>query len=327
MDLWQGVCHSRALVKFLNICSNTRVPRPEYVEITCKSAVNRVRGVPYLKWSLNPYAGCVHRCRFCFAVQYRVVADQGTQHDFGTRLFVKTNLVQVLARELHRPGLRGEPITLGTATDPYQPVEARYRLTHGALELLREHANPVSLLTKSPLIVRDVELFADLARIASADVFFSITTVDLELWRALEPGTANPFNRLEAMRRLRQAGVPAGVMMAPILPGLTDSAASIEAVAAAAREHDAAYFSTDALRLAPYVKEFYLGFIADQYPELLPRYRRAYPGTHAPPEYRDKLRARVERIRAAYGFAGPTERRRAGPPPTARRGPQLALPI
>jgi DNA repair photolyase len=176
--------------------------------------------------------------------------------------------------------------------------------------------------------VRDVELFADLARIASAEVFFSITTVDLGLWRSLEPGTANPFNRLKAMRTLRQAGVPAGVMMAPILPGLTDSAASIEAVAAAARDHGAAHFSTAALRLAPHVKEFYLGFIGDEYPDLLGRYRRAYPGTYAPSEYRDKLNARVERIRAAYGFLDHGDRRRtAHPPTTPRRGPQLALPI
>jgi DNA repair photolyase len=228
--------------------------RPEYLEITCKSAVNRVQGVPYLKWSLNPYGGCVHRCRFCFAVQYRVVADQGTQQDFGTRLFIKTNIVEVLARELRRPALLGEHITVGTATDPYQPVEGRYRLTRGALALLREHANPVSLLTKSPMIVRDVDLLADLARVASAEVFFSITTVDLDLWRSVEPGTANPFHRLRAMRTLREAGVPAGVLMAPVLPGLTDSAESIQAVAAAAREHNAAYFSANALRLAPHVK-------------------------------------------------------------------------
>jgi DNA repair photolyase len=302
--------------------------RPEYIEITCKSAVNRVQGMPYLKWSLNPYGGCVHRCRFCFAVQYRVVADQGTQQDFGTRLFIKTNFLEVLARELRRPGLQGEHVTLGTATDPYQPVEGRYGLTRGALELLRDHANPISLLTKSPMIVRDVEVFSELVRITSAEVFFSITTVDLDLWRTLEPGTANPFNRLKAMQTLREAGVPAGVMMAPILPGLTDSAESIEAVAAAARDHSAASFSTAALRLAPYVKEFYLGFIGDEYPDLLPRYERAYPGTYAPPEYRQKLNARVERIRAAYGFAGHTERRRtAEPAPMPRRGPQLALPI
>src|SRR5918912_1446837 len=132
--------------------------RPEYVPITVKSAINRVYGLPYLKWSLNPYGGCVHRCRFCFAVQYRVKADQGTQQDFGTRLFIKTNFVEVLARELQRPALQGEHITLGTATDPYQPVEGRYRLTHGALELLRDHANPIPLLTQSPMFVPGLAL-------------------------------------------------------------------------------------------------------------------------------------------------------------------------
>jgi DNA repair photolyase len=301
--------------------------RPEYVEITCKSAVNRVQGMPYLKWSLNPYGGCVHRCRFCFAVQYRVVADQGTQQDFGTRLFIKTNFVEVLARELQRPGLQGEHITIGTATDPYQPVEGRYRLTRGSLELLRDHANPVSLLTKSPMIVRDVDLLAEITRAAAADVYFSITTVDLGLWPTLEPGTANPFHRLRAMRTLREHGVKAGVMMAPILPGLTDSASSIEGVAAAAREHNAASFTGIPLRLAPHVKEFYLGFVGDQYPDLLPRYKRAYPGTHAPADYRDKLAERVECIRARYGFASGEPDRRPAPEPPPRRGPQLLLPI
>jgi DNA repair photolyase len=294
--------------------------RPEYVEITCKSAVNRVVGMPYLKWSLNPYGGCVHRCRFCFAVQYRVVADQGTQQDFGTRLFIKTNFVEVLARELQRPGMQGEHITMGTATDPYQPVEGRYRLTRGSLELLREHANPMSLLTKSPMIVRDLDLLSDM----DAEIFFSITTVDLDLWRTVEPGTANPFHRLRAMRTLREAGVRAGVMMAPILPGISDSERSIEAVAAAAREHHAASLSMAPLRLAPHVKNFYFGFIQDEYPELLGRYRRAYPGAYAPSDYREKLHERVERIRAAYGFAG--ERTRPEPP-VKRRGPQLVLPI
>jgi|SRR5215469_3366905 len=304
--------------------------RPEYIEITCKSAVNRVQGMPYLKWSLNPYGGCVHRCRFCFAVQYRVIADQGTQQDFGTRLFIKTNFVEVLAKELQRPGLQGEHITLGTATDPYQPVEGRYKLTRGSLELLREHANPMSLLTKSPMVVRDVDLLAGITKTASAAIFFSITTVDLDLWPIVEPGTANPFHRLRAMRTLRQAGVTAGVMMAPILPGLTDSAASIEAVAEAAKEHEAASFTAVPLRLAPHVKEFYLGFIEDQYPELLPRYKRAYPGTHAPLDYRERLGERIERIRARYGFNGKSDQR---PPPAKipevllRKGQQLLLPI
>jgi DNA repair photolyase len=296
--------------------------RPEYIEITCKSAVNRVVGMPYLKWSLNPYGGCVHRCRFCFAVQYRVVAEQGTQQDFGTRLFIKTNFVDVLAKELRKPAMQGEHITMGTATDPYQPVEGRYKLTRGSLKLLREHANPMSLLTKSPMIVRDVDVLSDL----DAEIFFSITTVDLDLWRTVEPGTANPFHRLRAMQVLRAAGVKAGVMMAPILPGITDSETSIEAVARAAREHDAAALAMAPLRLAPHVKEFYLGFIQDEYPDLMPRYKRAYPGTYAPMEYRDKLHERVQRIREAYGFTGQSERRR-NLPAAPRKGPQLVLPI
>jgi len=280
--------------------------------------------MPYLKWSLNPYQGCVHRCRFCFAVQYRVVADQGTQQDFGTRLFIKTNFVEVLAKQLNKPGMQGEHITVGTATDPYQPVEGRYRLTRGALTLLRDHANPMSLLTKSPMVVHDVDLLSDLAHTASAEVFFSITTVDLHLWRTVEPGTANPFNRLKAMRTLREAGVTAGVMMAPVLPGLTDSTASIEAVAAAARDYGAAHFTAVPLRLAPQVKEFYLGFIESDYPELLERYKVAYPGAHAPPEYREKLGERIEQIRARYAFSSAGARRREA---LARKGPQLLLPI
>jgi DNA repair photolyase len=303
-------------------------PRPEYVETICKSAINRVQGMPYLKWSLNPYGGCVHRCTFCFAVQYRVIADQGSQQDFGTRLFIKTNLLHVLAQELRRPALQGEHITLGTATDPYQPVEGRYKLTRGALALLRDHHNPVSLLTKSPMIVRDVDILADLAQGPGATVFFSITTVDLDLWPTVEPGTANPFHRLRAMRTLREAGVPAGVFMAPVLPGLTDSAASIEAVAAAAREHKAAHFSATPLRLAPHVKEFYLSFVGQTYPDLLPRYKHAYPGAYAPPEYREKLDERVQRIRNQYGFGGHGLRQGSGETAEhARPDGQLALPL
>jgi DNA repair photolyase len=284
--------------------------------------------MPYLKWSLNPYGGCVHRCRFCFAVQYRVVADQGTQQDFGTRLFIKTNFVEVLSKELNRPGMQGEHITVGTATDPYQPVEGRYKLTRGALQLLHEHANPMSLLTKSPMIVRDVDILASITSCASAEVFFSITTVDLSLWPIVEPGTANPFNRLRALRTLREAGVNAGVMMAPVLPGLTDSTASIEAVAQAAKEHGAAHFAAVPLRLAPHVKEFYLDFIASDYPDLLEKYRRAYPGVHAPLDYREKLGERIERIRARFGFSGHGARRRdPSAPPVARKGPQLRLPL
>jgi DNA repair photolyase len=192
------------------------------------------------------------------------------------------------------------------------------------------------MVTKSPMVLRDLDILAPLAQVAKVRIFFTVTTVDLSLWRTLEPGTANPFKRLEVMRRLNAAGVPAGVLLAPILPGITDSTSSLEAVAEAAAEHDAAFLGTSTLRLAPVVKEEYLGFVNEKYPDLLPRYERAYPGTNAPQEYQRALDERVERIRARYGFAEDSMRKSALSPPDAappaspifrRVGPQLLLPM
>lgn len=168
----------------------------------------------------------------------------------------------------------------------------------------------MGLVTKSPLILRDLDVLADLARVAKVRVFFTITTVDLNLWRVLEPGTANPYKRLQVLRTLCDADVPAGVLLAPILPGITDSVESIEAVARAASEHQAAFFGATALRLAPIVKEHYLGFVGDEFPDLLPRYQRAYGGVNAPREYQAALQARVDRIRARYGFSEDSMRKR-----------------
>ncbi len=311
-----------------------RVTRVSYIEVQCKSALNRVRGMPF-GWSLNPYVGCAHKCHYCYARAYYVRADHGNaDEDFESRILVKTNFPDVLRKELSRRSWTGEQVALGTATDPYQPAEGRFRLTRAVLEVLLEHAVPLGMVTKSPLALRDVDVLAALAQVADVRVFFTVTTVDLSLWRTLEPGTANPFKRLEVMRRLVQAGVPTGVLLAPILPGITDSVASIEAVAAAAAEHGAATFGAGPLRLAPIVKEHYLGFVAESFPDLLPRYERAYPGTNAPPAYRTALDARVARIRARYGFAADSMRERrlvsARHPSAAslnRRGRQYMLPL
>ena len=300
--------------------------RARYTETLAKTALNRVTGMPF-HWSLNPYAGCPHRCTFCFALKYWVDAERGTPEDFGAHQIVKTNLPDLLGRELDHPRLWGEEVVVGTATDPYQPAEARYRLTRRSLELLRDHANPVSILTKGPLIVRDVDVLTGLADAADVRVYFSITTVDVALWRTVELGTANPFSRLRALRRLREAGITAGVLMAPVLPGITDSAASIEAVAAAARAHDAAYFEAAPLRLMPHVKEHYLAFVARAFPALLPRYLRAYRGIYAPADYREALTNRVGAISHQYGFEHERTPRRPMRPPAQRRGPQLALPL
>src|SRR4051794_23782057 len=303
--------------------------RVEYVEICCKSALNRVQGMPF-KWSLNPYAGCVHACVYCYARSHYALAGHGEPgREFETRILVKTNFPDVLRRELGRPRWSYEMVALGTVTDCYQPAEGRFRVTRGALEALRDVANPVGLVTKSPLVLRDLDVLADLAKVAKVRIFFTITTVDLSLWRTLEPGTANPFKRLDVMRRLIEAGVPAGVLLAPVLPAITDSVASIEAVAQAAAEYGALWFGSSALRLRPFVREHYLAFLDETFPDLLPRYERAYLGTNAPKAYQDSLAARVERIRARHGFAEDSMRlRRLTPEPAAPARPrQIALPL
>ena len=312
--------------------------RPEYVEVACKSALNRVQGMPF-KWSLNPYAGCAHACVYCYARSHYALAGHGDPgREFETRILVKTNFAEVLRRELGRPRWAFETVALGTVTDCYQPAEGRFRITRATLEALRDVANPLGMVTKSPLVLRDLDILAPLARVAKVRIFFTITTVDLDLWRRLEPGTASPFKRLEVMRRLHAAGVRAGVLLAPILPGITDSTASLEAVARAAAEHDAAFLGTSTLRLAPVVKDQYLTFVDRQFPDLVERYERAYFGSNAPREYQRALDERVDRIRARYGFAADSMRTVEITPPASapelpvgpgfrRVGPQLMLPI
>jgi DNA repair photolyase len=309
--------------------------RVQYVPIHCKSALNRVQGMPF-KWSLNPYVGCAHSCHYCYARAYYVKADHGNaDEDFETRILVKLNFADVLRRELARPGWAGEQVALGTSTDAYQPAEGRFRLTRRVLEALRDRRNPLGMVTKSPLVLRDADVLAELAETTHVRVFFTLTTLDPHLWRLLEPGTANPAKRLHVLRLLRQAGIPAGVLLAPILPGITDSFHSIDAVAAAAADHGAAFFGASALRLAPFVKEHYLRVVAEHFPDLLPRYQRAYPGTYAPRDYQAKLDDRVDRIRSRYGFKTDSMRRRELVPPGTRLtpsdrptpAPQLTLPL
>jgi DNA repair photolyase len=276
--------------------------RPEYRETPCKSALNRVTGMPF-RWSLNPYRGCVHGCHYCYARATHPYLGLNAGEDFTTRIVVKTNMPEVLRHELRKPSWTRERVAIGTATDAYQPCEGRYRLTRRCLEALRDGHTPVSIVTKSTLILRDLDLLSELARDGGATVNFTITTLDPTLRRLIEPGTPPPAQRLMVMRRLADAGVPCSVYLAPILPGLTDAEDAIASVVAAAREHGATAFWAAPLRLAPLVKEHYLGFVAQTFPELLSRYGRAYPGTEAPREYRARLEERINRIREQYGFA------------------------
>src|SRR4051794_9142941 len=209
--------------------------RPEYRDEPCRTALTRVRKMSF-KWSLNPYMGCVHQCTFCFVRAFEKLADRPSDGRYGTSIRVKTNLVEVLTRELARRSWRREQVVIGTATDPYQPAEGRFRLTRGAIQALAEARTPFGMITRGPLIVRDLDVLAEAASTADVSVTFSVPTLDREIWRLTEPGTAPPEQRLRALRQLVDAGIKASVGMAPILPGLSDDAEGMANVVRAARD-------------------------------------------------------------------------------------------
>lgn len=306
--------------------------RATYIEAPCKSALNPVKGMPF-RWSLNPYRGCVHACHYCYARASHPYLGFNADDEFETRIVVKTNMADVLRRELARPGWSGDRVAIGTATDAYQPAEGMYEVTRRVLGVLHAFRNPLSITTKSTLVLRDLDLLADLAPQTPVRVTFTITTLDPVLSRLIEPGTPPPVSRLRVLAKLVAAGIPCGVNLAPVLPGLTDSDAAIEAVVAAARDHGATAFWASPLRLAPLVKEHYLGFVERSFPHLLPRYQRAYPGADAPRDYRDRMEARVRAISARYGYSGDElheSGRRSGPSPAMqarRERHQLAMPL
>ena len=195
--------------------------RVEYREEQCRSALNRVKGMPFA-WSLNPYTGCAHRCTFCYVRAFEARADRPSDDRYGRSIRVKVNVADVLRRELARPSWKRESVAVGAATDPYQPAEGRYRLTRACIVELGRSRTPFSLITRGPMVRRDVDVLVDAARRAKVHVSFSVPTLDERVWRATEPGTAPPRRRLETVRVLTEAGIDCGVALAPILPGLSD---------------------------------------------------------------------------------------------------------
>lgn len=275
------------------------MPQALYEEVQCKTALTRVRNMAF-GWSLNPYRGCTHGCHYCFARSTHFYYDLNADEAFSSIIFVKVNIAEVLRRELSAPGWRRQCVVLGTATDPYQPIEGKYRLTHAALAAFLDFRTPVSIITKSSLVVRDAGLLAELARRLGCTVNFSITTLDRSLWRQLEPGTAPPRQRLRAMQRLAAAGVHAGVLLAPIIPGLTDTKANLEAVARAAAEHNACFLAANVLNLGVGVKEHFLDYLGSEHPWLLGAYRQLYPGRYAPERYSEPIYAYIKMLQQRY---------------------------
>jgi DNA repair photolyase len=286
-----------------------RADEASYQEITCRSALNPVKGMPF-NWTLNPYRGCTHACHYCFARRYQTQFELGPDDHFSSFILVKVNLVDVLKRELDRPTWQREQVAVGTATDPYQPIEGHYRLTRGSLEALLASRTPVGLVTKGPMVVRDADLLADLARQAECTVYMSVPTVDDEAWRALEPGTAHPLQRLRAVRRLRDAGVNAGVLMAPVVPGFTTQPARLEATIKAIADHGAAFMGANLMYLKGGTKDHFMGFLAREFPHLTAGYGRLYAGAYAKPEYVSGVRAMISTLQDRYDLR---RRTRSGP--------------
>jgi len=294
----------------------------EYREEPCRSALNRVAGMPF-GWSLNPYMGCAHRCTFCYVRGFEKRADRPSDDRYGRSIRVKTNIVQVLRHELRRRSWKGETVVIGAATDPYQPAEGHYRLTRGCLEALGEVRNPLSIITRGPLIVRDVDVLIEAARHADVSVMFSVPTLDRRIWKATEPGTAPPRQRLRALSRLVDAGINAGVGMAPILPGLSDRPELLADVVRAARDAGATSIWTGLLNLRPGTREHFLENLARDWPELVPRYERLYRGrAYLGRDQTEPVRREVAELRERYEIA---DRRRVRILPVIQPGPDVQL--
>jgi DNA repair photolyase len=300
--------------------------RTEYREEPCRSALNRVRGMPF-EWSLNPYMGCVHRCTFCYVRAFELRADRPADGRYGQSIRVKTNVAEVLRRELARPSWRSESIAIGAATDPYQPAEGRYRLTRACLEVLAVAANPLGLITRGPLIVRDIDVLQEASRRADVGVTFSVPTLDDDVWRTTEPGTAPPRQRLRALRKLVDAGIRANVGMAPILPGLSDKPSQLAEVVKAARDAGACGIWANLLYLRPGTREHFLDSLARDWPEELDRYARLYENGRAylRAEHTKPIRAAVAALAREHGVRDRRRVRLDPEPPVIAE--QLALAV
>ena len=276
-----------------------RADEARYQEITCRSALNPVKGMPF-NWTLNPYRGCTHACHYCFARRYQTQFELGPGDEFSSLIFVKVNFADMLRRELDKPSWAREQVALGTATDPYQPIEGHYKLTRRSLEALIAGRTPVGIVTKGPMIVRDVDLLQELSRVAGCTVYLSVPTVDDDAWRALEPGTAHPLQRLRAVRTLRDGGVNAGVLMAPLVPGFTTQTAKLEATIKACADHGAAFVGANLLYLKGGTKDHFMGFLRHAFPDMVERYERLYAGAHASSEYVGAVRALVDMLQQRH---------------------------
>lgn len=265
-----------------------------FYEVRARSILNRVPAASRMpfQWTINPYRGCSHACNFCFARPTHKYLDFDAGRDFEREIVVKVNAPELLRAELARPSWKGEHVALGTNTDPYQWVEGRYRLMEGIWEAMRDAANPCSVLTKSPLLLRDLPLMLQIAQRADFSASLSIPTLDEKAWRETEPHTPNPRARLEAVAELNRAGIPTGVLIAPLMPGINDAPEQVQPLLQAAIDAGAVSIGGIALHLRSGVKEVFMKWLRSARPELVPRYEALYGcRAYAPPTERKRLAA------------------------------------
>jgi len=272
-----------------------------YREVAVKSALNAVKGMPF-DWSLNTFSGCAHKCGYCFARAYHArYREKNVGSDFDSNVEVRVNIAAVLRRELGRR--REGSLAIGTATDPYQPIEGKYQLTRRSLEALVDYPMPTSIVTKGPLVVRDIDVLKKLDEKTELTVYFSVPCVDEEVVRKTDPGTAPPRQRLRALRMLREAGLDAAVLCMPVLPGISDSEGSLDAAARAASEAGATAFRHRPLKIDVEIQEYFYDFLATEFPVVVPRYAELYRGGVRPTkDYERELEERVRRVRSRYEF-------------------------
>jgi DNA repair photolyase len=285
-----------------------RADAATYQEVTCRSALNRVKGMPF-EWTLNPYRGCTHGCHYCYARRYHTQFELGADDEFASVIFVKTNFVNVLRRELDKPSWQKETVAVGTATDCYQPIEGHYKLTRGTLQALCDHANPTSVVTKGPMIVRDRDVLQELSKRTDCTVCISVPCVDENVWRQLEPGTASPMQRLRAVRELVDAGIHAGVLMNPIVPGISSKPSLIEATVKAIADHGAQFVGSAVMYLQDGTRDHFMHWLSQEYPQLVEGYERLYVHKYTPSAYSDEVKRVISQMKSVYGL---TARRRVG---------------
>jgi DNA repair photolyase len=287
-----------------------------FYEVRARSALNRVpkqSQVPF-PWTVNPYRGCTHACAFCFARPTHNYLDLNAREDFDREIVVKVNVPEVLRAELARPSWKREHVALGTNTDPYQWVESKYRLMPGIWEALRDSGTPCSILTKSPLLLRDKELMAEIAQRTAFSASVSVPTLDEKAWRQTEPHTPHPRARLEAVAELSRLGISTGVLIAPLIPGVNDAPEQVDRILELATEAGAANIVPIGLHLRGEVKDIWFDWLRDKRPDLIPRYEKLYRrGAYLPKDERERLSKLAGRRGAPRGIP-----RREEPAPAPR---------